>query len=245
MRLVVTVVAFVVTLTLVFIVDKNKTKENEITQNQLANILVSVLPSETRSTETAAISSAPQQKTGQTPTESVENRPNPSKTPTLTSTPTQTQTPTKAPTPRPTKTSTPTPAISFFPITETTPTPTPSPIPPTSTPVPTPIDTPTPIPANYSIESVSAITPVAVKSDTTITAKVPVESICSISMILPSGSKSTAAALKTQPTAGADGLVSWVWSINWNTKPGMATFTITCKKDGQTFDATSQLEITS
>lgn len=60
---------------------------------------------------------------------------------------------------------------------------------------------------------------------------------------LPSGSYSSAQALKTIATAGDDGIVSWGWSVQSNTKRGTATVTVTCTL-GSTKSAQAKFTIT-
>lgn len=244
MKLLVVVVASFLTLGFILVFDHPK----QSTEQQLAQLVQNITDNQNKETT-------------ETPTYSPSPKINPTQSSQKFLAPTKTQET------KPIVQTTTSPTNTLFPLTQITPTQTPTPIPtviitrtpsstpiptvnPTLTPFPTPTQTPTPTPtpANqpmYSIESISATSPVAVKSDTTITAQVPPSSTCSIKVTLPSGTISSATALKEIKTAGPDGQVSWTWSINWNTKPGTATFTISCKKDDQNFEATSQFIITS
>lgn len=65
---------------------------------------------------------------------------------------------------------------------------------------------------------------------------------CAIKFILPSGAQSSSSALGDTVTDDA-GIAFWTWRINWNTKPGDATVTVTCQKDKQTFSRPFQIKI--
>lgn len=65
---------------------------------------------------------------------------------------------------------------------------------------------------------------------------------CAIKFILPSGTQSSSSALGDTVTDDA-GIAFWTWRINWNTKPGDATVTVTCQKDKQTFSRPFQIKI--
>jgi len=66
---------------------------------------------------------------------------------------------------------------------------------------------------------------------------------CTIAVIWPSGNKSGAAGLKTNPTAGADGIVSWDWNVASTTKPGTAKATVTCTLSGASAQGTAQFPV--
>ena len=51
-------------------------------------------------------------------------------------------------------------------------------------------------------------------------------------MTWPSGTVSAAAGLKTTPTAGSGGIVSWTWNVSATTKPGTAKAAVTCTLGG-------------
>lgn len=115
MRLIVAVLSFVITLSVVFIVDKNKTKNENLVQNQLANILdtqnIVALPSV--DTTTSLLTSKPKNKTISTATAYPESSAIPSATTTLIAF-SPTTLPATAPTATPTKevpTPTPSPTI--------------------------------------------------------------------------------------------------------------------------------------
>jgi hypothetical protein len=55
---------------------------------------------------------------------------------------------------------------------------------------------------------------------------------CSIIVTWPSGTVSSAAGLKTTPTAGSSGLVSWTWNVASNTITGTASAAVTCTFNG-------------
>jgi hypothetical protein len=66
---------------------------------------------------------------------------------------------------------------------------------------------------------------------------------CVIVVIWPSGNKSGAGGLGTNPTAGADGLVSWDWNVALTTKPGTAKATVTCTLSGGSAQGTAQFRV--
>jgi len=66
---------------------------------------------------------------------------------------------------------------------------------------------------------------------------------CVIAVIWPSGNKSAAGGLQTNPTAGADGLVSWDWNVASTTKPGTAKATVTCTLSGGSAQGTAQFPV--
>lgn len=66
---------------------------------------------------------------------------------------------------------------------------------------------------------------------------------CVIVVIWPSGNKSGAGGLKANPTAGADGIVSWYWNVASTTKPGTAKATVTCTLNGASAKGTAQFPV--
>ena len=66
---------------------------------------------------------------------------------------------------------------------------------------------------------------------------------CVIVVKWPSGSKSEAGGLKTNPTAGADGIVSWDWNVASTTKPGTAKATVTCTLNGASAQGSAQFPV--
>ena len=76
-----------------------------------------------------------------------------------------------------------------------------------------------------------------------LSAKTSPGATCSIVVIWPSGSKSGAGGLKTTPTAGADGIVSWSWNVASTTKPGTAKATVTCTLSGASAKGTAQFPV--
>lgn len=66
---------------------------------------------------------------------------------------------------------------------------------------------------------------------------------CVIAVTWPSGNKSGAGGLQTNPTAGADGLVSWDWNVASTTKPGTAKATVTCTLSGGSAQGTAQFPV--
>jgi hypothetical protein len=66
---------------------------------------------------------------------------------------------------------------------------------------------------------------------------------CTIVVMWPSGNKSGAGGLKTTPTAGADGIVSWDWNVASTTKPGTAKTTVTCTLNGASAQGSAQFPV--
>ncbi len=87
-------------------------------------------------------------------------------------------------------------------------------------------------PAAFGVRLVSPPTSLAPGDSTVFQAQTSPAAVCSIRVHLPSGSNSSAQTLKTTPTAGDDGSVSWSWSVQSNTKAGTATVTVTCTLGG-------------
>ena len=140
-------------------------------------------------------------------------------------TPTPTIVPTTSPTSTPqitiSLTPTATPQITLTPSTTPTPTPT-----------PTSISTPTPTPSS-AISIVSLTSPVKQKDDATLVIAIAPGKECSIKVTWPSGTVSTSNDLVPK-LANAEGKITWIWGVNWNTKPGTATIDLTCGNDTKT-----------
>jgi hypothetical protein len=99
---------------------------------------------------------------------------------------------------------------------------------PTSAPTVEATPAPSGPPAAFRVTLVSPPTSLARGDSTEFQAQTSPGAVCSIRVHLPSGAYSSAQALKATPTAGDDGVVSWVWSVQSNTKRGTATVTVTC-----------------
>ncbi|MGD0863058.1 MAG: hypothetical protein ABSA21_09910 [Candidatus Limnocylindrales bacterium] len=67
---------------------------------------------------------------------------------------------------------------------------------------------------------------------------------CSASVTYASGTVSSAAGLKPQPTAGSTGKVSWTWKVGTSTKPGTSTATVSCSLDGEFGSASKTFQVT-
>jgi hypothetical protein len=106
--------------------------------------------------------------------------------------------------------------------------------PPTARPTPRPTPKPTvaPRPASLSVKFVSLPGPAIPGSTASMTARTSPGAVCSAKVTWPSGTVSAAAGLKTTPTAGSDGLVSWTWNVGPTTKPGTAKAAVTCTLGG-------------
>jgi len=106
--------------------------------------------------------------------------------------------------------------------------------PPTARPTPRPTPKPTvaPRPASLSVTFVSLPGPAIPGSTASMTAKTSPGAVCSAKVTWPSGTVSAAAGLKTTPTAGSGGLVSWTWNVGPTTKPGTAKAAVTCTLGG-------------
>jgi hypothetical protein len=106
--------------------------------------------------------------------------------------------------------------------------------PPTARPTPRPTPKPTlaPRPASLSVTFVSLPGPAIPGSTASMIAKTSPGAVCSAKVTWPSGTVSAAAGLKTTPTAGSDGLVSWTWNVSATTKPGTAKAAVTCTLGG-------------
>jgi hypothetical protein len=66
---------------------------------------------------------------------------------------------------------------------------------------------------------------------------------CTIVVTWPSGNKSGASGLKTNPTAGADGIVYWDWNVASTTKPGTAKTKVVCALNGGSVQGTAQFPV--
>jgi hypothetical protein len=100
------------------------------------------------------------------------------------------------------------------------------------TPRPTPKRTVAPRPASLSVTFVSLPGPAIPGSTASMSARTSSGAVCSAKVTWPSGTVSAAAGLKTTPTAGSGGLVSWTWNVGPTTKPGTAKAAVTCTLGG-------------
>jgi hypothetical protein len=66
---------------------------------------------------------------------------------------------------------------------------------------------------------------------------------CTIVVTWPSGNKSGASGLKTNPTAGDEGIVYWDWNVASTTKPGTAKTKVVCTLDGASAQGTAQFPV--
>ncbi len=85
-----------------------------------------------------------------------------------------------------------------------------------------------PIPGSLAVTFVGLPEPAIPGSTASMTAATSPGAVCSAKVTWPSGTVSAAAGLKTTPTAGADGRVSWTWNVGSTTKPGTAKAAVTC-----------------
>jgi hypothetical protein len=97
----------------------------------------------------------------------------------------------------------------------------------------------------FGVTLVNPPTSLARREATTFTAQTTEGARCSIRVKLPSGVYSTNTSLKTVQTADSEGLVSWGWSVQYNTKPGTATVRVTCTLAGATKTASASFSITA
>jgi hypothetical protein len=121
-------------------------------------------------------------------------------------------------------------------------------IPLTASPTPsaaTPSAAPSVSKAPFAVVLIDAPVSLARSEGTTFTAQTTEGAKCSIRVKLPSGANSTNASLKTIQTAGGNGLISWPWNVQSNTKPGKATVTVTCTLGGATKAASATFAITA
>ena len=110
----------------------------------------------------------------------------------------------------------------------------------TSAPAP-PVVTPPPV--AFGVTFVSLPDPAPLGGVASLSAKTSPGATCAIVVIWPSGNKSGAGGLKTTPTAGADGIVSWSWNVASTTKPGTAKATVTCTLSGASAKGTAQFPV--
>ena len=114
----------------------------------------------------------------------------------------------------------------------------------TATPTP-PVSTPaaTSPPTALGVSFVSLPDPAPLGGVAHLEAKTSPGASCVIAVVWPSGNKSGAGGLKTNPTAGADGLVSWDWNVASTTKPGTAKTTMTCTLNGTSAQGVAQIPV--
>jgi hypothetical protein len=110
----------------------------------------------------------------------------------------------------------------------------------TSAPAP-PVVTTSPV--AFGVTFVSLPDPAPLGGVASLSAKTSPGATCSIVVTWPSGNKSGAGGLKTTPTAGADGIVSWSWNVASTTKPGTAKVTVTCTLSGASTKDTAQFPV--
>jgi hypothetical protein len=107
-------------------------------------------------------------------------------------------------------------------------------LPPTARPTPRPTPKPTVArpPASLSVTFVSLPGPAIPGSTASMSARTSSGAVCSAKVTWPSGTVSAAAGLKTTPTAGSGGLVSWTWNVSATTRAGTAKAAVTCTIGG-------------
>lgn len=232
MRILVTTIAFVITMSGLFLFENYKNRPGEENYAQIIQEL-----NNQNQSKTPTLQPSPKAMAGIAKPTNKSSKP-PIKTPI----PSTVQPLTTAP-------STTLPSVSPTPISNnqqiaTTPTFTPTI---TSAPESTPLSTPTLIPQptqqNDQITVVSLTSPVKQNSTARLNIKTLPNAQCSIKVTLPSGNQSTAKGLEME-TADASGNITWSWKINWNTKPGTAIIDLGCSKDSQNFSKSLQMIIT-
>jgi hypothetical protein len=92
------------------------------------------------------------------------------------------------------------------------------------------------------IDIVSITSPIKQNSTAQLNISTLPNAQCFISVMLPSGNRSSAKGLEAKK-ADPLGNVSWLWKINWRTTPGIANIEVTCAKDGQDFSKSLQMTI--
>ncbi|OGN27950.1 MAG: hypothetical protein A3A33_04295 [Candidatus Yanofskybacteria bacterium RIFCSPLOWO2_01_FULL_49_25] len=90
----------------------------------------------------------------------------------------------------------------------------------------------------------SLTSPVKQKEKASIVINTAPLAYCTITETLPSGTISTSKDLDPK-TSGDDGMATWTWSINWNTKPSPppAKLDLSCTKDGDSATTTTYFDI--
>lgn len=144
------------------------------------------------------------------------------------------------------------PAPPITPISATTPTVSPSPSLAFVNPTPSsnyyPTATPEPTfssqPSNTAIDIISLSSPIERGKEAELTIKASVGSSCSLKVTLPSGSISSAQGLAGSKNTDASGIISWRWRIGGSTKPGTAALKITCTNNNYDLEKTTELAIT-
>jgi hypothetical protein len=115
---------------------------------------------------------------------------------------------------------------------------------PASTPVPATLaPSIAPPPADFAVTFASLPSPAPLGGTATIVAHTTPAATCLITVTWPSGNKSTASGLKTNPTAGSDGNVSWTWNVASTTTPGTAKTTVTCALGGTSTQASANFTV--
>jgi hypothetical protein len=98
-------------------------------------------------------------------------------------------------------------------------------------------------PTAFGVTFVSLPSPAPLGGVAHVEARTSAGASCTIVVIWPSGNKSGAGGLKTNPTAGADGIVSWDWNVASTTKPGTAKTTVICTLSGASAQGTAQFPV--
>lgn len=227
-RLLVALGAFLVTISLVWIVSSRGSNHPTVSSSspeaQEANIYIQ---SGTLSKKASPIDSTPTSTT--TPTSAISTAPA-LLTPTATPTPTPSQ---LIPKSLITPSSTP----------PSTPTPTPSPTR-TVTPTPTLTAMPTSADSGINLAVLRLTSPVLRGQFASVTIQTALEAQCDIHVKLPSGTMSSSQAL-VQKIASQSDEITWIWKISANTTPSPpdATITFSCTKDGRSASGQTTMEI--
>ena len=98
-------------------------------------------------------------------------------------------------------------------------------------------------PTEFGVAFVSLPNPAPLGGVAHLVAQTSAGANCTIVVTWPSGNKSGAGGLKTNPTAGADGIVSWDWNVASTTKPGTAKTTVTCTLNGASAQGAAQFPV--
>jgi hypothetical protein len=98
-------------------------------------------------------------------------------------------------------------------------------------------------PAALGVEFVSLPNPAPLGGVAHLEAQTAAGANCTIVVTWPSGNKSGASGLKTNPTAGADGSVYWDWNVASTTKPGTAKTKVVCILNGASAQGTAQFPV--
>jgi hypothetical protein len=132
------------------------------------------------------------------------------------------------------------PVASFTPDVAVSPTPSSTAAP---TPTPAPVTTPTSVPAPAPPPPASLSITITAATYGNVAAHTLPGATCSARARLPSGDYSQAQGLQAQPTAGADGNVSWTYRTTSRTTPGTGTYFVTCSLNGQSASASAPFTV--